>query len=602
MREASAAAVLLLLASIALPTPTASAQSLPRDVGGRLVIRTAEPGRSLDRPFIRPLKATNCGPGRKPIGSLCVNVAPTPCPSGHIRRNGRCTKATNDIANPGSISLPCPKGQKRLGKRCVEVATPQPCPPGRIRVRGDCIKSTNDVANPDGTTQPCPKGHRRQGKRCILVGTSDPPVVTFPEGGCDKGYQRRGKRCVAVDPPSSPPPAGPPVAPPKVATPPPVVPPPILALTANRPHRPREILVLLPTANAPAVTTELMRRHSLVAADTLPIILIDATLVRFTLVDNRPLEQVLAALAGDSSVLAVQPNYRFEASEAPAAVVKRYPQYAPAKMRIAEAHAIAKGRGVKLAIIDTGIDETHPEIAGAVVDRFDSLREGAPKPEAHGTAITGLISARISLEGIAPEARVLSVRAFASSPGGPPQSTSLALIRAIDWAFATEARLFNMSFAGPQDGLLGKVIAAAAKKGAIFVAAAGNGGPDAPPAYPGAYPDVIAVTATDEREQLFSMAQRGEHIAIAAPGVDVLAPAPGAAYDISSGTSIAAAHVTGVIALILQRDPGAPPEAVRAILKETARKPDTADARQFGAGHIDAERALASMGAHAELD
>lgn len=601
MRDRIAVVALLLAACFALLMPSASAQSPLRELtAGKLT--------------------GHCGPGRRAIGRLCVNVGPTTaCPPGRVRLKGHCTKPLDGIANPGSISLPCAKGQKRRGKRCVDVGTPQICPPGRVRVRGDCIKSPIDVADPGGIARPCPKDHKRIGKRCIEIGTpcpsgkvlyrgrcdnisTPPPVVTLPEGKCRESYERRGKRCVAVLPPSSPPPSGPPVVPPKATTPLPAIPQSILALTANRPHRPREVLVLLSTADAPAATTELMRRRSLVAVDSSPVALIDATLVRFSIVDNRPLEQVLAALAGDSSVLAAQPNYRFEVSDELAGGAKRYPQYAPAKMRIPEAHAIAKGRGVKLAIIDTGIDERHPEIMGAVADRFDSLREGELRAESHGTAVAGLISARINLRGIAPEARVLSVRAFASNKGGTAQSTSLALVRGIDWAFAAEARLFNLSFAGPHDELLGKVIAAAAKKGAIFVAAAGNGGPDAAPAYPGAFPDVIAVTATDDREQVFSRAQRGAYVAIAAPGVDILTPAPGATYDISSGTSIAAAHVTGIVALILQRDPSASPEAVRAILRTAARRSDVLDTQRIGAGHVDARRALEKLEARAELD
>ncbi|MCC7250968.1 S8 family serine peptidase [Hyphomicrobium sp.] len=601
MRTRVAAAAALLFAFLALPMSAANAQFPLRDVeAGKL--------------------AGHCGPGRKAIGRLCINVGPKLCPPGRIRLKGHCAKLPDRVVIPGNITLPCPKGHKRRGKRCVEVGTPQVCPPGRVRRHGACVKTPDDVANPGGIVEPCPKGHKRLGKRCIEIVTPQPcpkgqvlrrgkcgavpvpPVVTFPEEACRMGYERRGKHCVAVVPPSSPPSIAPPTAPPKTATPPPSVPPSILALTANRPHRPREILVLLPTADAQARTTDLMRRHSLVAVDSLPIPLIDATLVRLTLVDNRPLEQVLAALAGDSSIQAAQPNYRFEASEMHIAGVKHRLQYAPAKMRIPEAHAIARGRGVKLAVIDTGIDETHPEIAGAIANRFDSLREGAPRAEPHGTAITGLISARLSLQGIAPEARVLSVRAFAGGESGPPQSTSLALVRAIDWAFAAGARVFNMSFAGPRDELLGKVIAAAARKGAIFVAAAGNGGPNAPPAYPGAFPDVIAVTATDDREQIYSAATHGGHIAIAAPGVDILAPAPGAVYDFSSGTSMAAAHVTGIVALILERDPDASPAAVRTILTKTARKPNAADPAIFGAGHIDALRALENLETRAGLE
>ena len=103
------------------------------------------------------------------------------------------------------------------------------------------------------------------------------------------------------------------------------------------------------------------------------------------------------------------------------------------------------------------------------------------------------------------------------------------------------------------------------------VAAAGNLGEKSPPQYPAADPNVIAVTATDADDKLYSGANRGDHIAVAAPGVDIVVPAPNAAYDITTGTSVAAAHVSGVVALILARKPDADPETVRVILQSSAK-------------------------------
>jgi hypothetical protein len=94
-----------------------------------------------------------------------------------------------------------------------------------------------------------------------------------------------------------------------------------------------------------------------------------------------------------------------------------------------------------------------------------------------------------------------------------------------------------MSFAGPPDSLLRVALQKAYNKGIVLVAAAGNAGPDSEPLYPGAYPGVIAVTATDNRDQLFPGSNRGTYIAVAAPGVDVFAPAPDGAYQLTTGTS-----------------------------------------------------------------
>jgi subtilisin family serine protease len=153
-----------------------------------------------------------------------------------------------------------------------------------------------------------------------------------------------------------------------------------------------------------------------------------------------------------------------------------------------------------------------------------------------------------------------------------------------------------MSFAGPADPLLQRATAGARQKGATMVAAVGNAGPQSPPLYPAADPNVIAVTATDANDQLFPMANRGAYVAAAAPGVDILIATPGDSYQISSGTSYAAAYASGVAALILERRPTLQPEAIRRILLATARNlgPKGRD-DQFGAGLIDAYGAVLSV-------
>ena len=166
------------------------------------------------------------------------------------------------------------------------------------------------------------------------------------------------------------------------------------------------------------------------------------------------------------------------------------------------------------------------------------------------------------------------MRAFRGGKKSPAQSTSLQLLKGINWAFDAGAKIMNMSFTGPMDPLLERIVKAAAEKGVIFIAAAGNNGPKGAPVYPAAYPEVIAVTATDEKDKLYGKANRGDYISIAAPGVDIIAPALKGSYELSSGTSMAAAHVSGVVALLLERDGKLDWSEVRAILSASARKPD----------------------------
>jgi len=129
----------------------------------------------------------------------------------------------------------------------------------------------------------------------------------------------------------------------------------------------------------------------------------------------------------------------------------------------------------------------------------------------------------------------------------------------------------------------------------VLVAAAGNAGPQSRPLYPAAYPDVIAVTATDADDRLFDKANRGTHIAVAAPGVAILAAAPGESYQMQSGTSFSAAQVSGIAALLLERNRQLDPVAIRRILTSTARDLGPAGHDdQFGAGLVDAFGAVSS--------
>lgn len=311
-----------------------------------------------------------------------------------------------------------------------------------------------------------------------------------------------------------------------------------------------------------------------------------ATVVHYRIVRRRPVAAVVRALEADRRVEAAQPNHVFKLSAGALAAA----QYAAVKMRLKEAHASATGAGVAVAVIDSGVDRNHPALKGAVADSFDAI--GGPfKPDAHGTAVAGLAAARGELVSVAPAARILAARAFAGEGGGG--GTTLHILRALDWASARGAKVVNMSFAGPKDPAIAAFIAAGTLRGAVYVAAAGNAGPDSPPLYPGAEPNVIAATATDADDRLLEVANRGAHLAVAAPGVEVLVAAPGGRYGLLSGTSMAAAEVSGLVALLLEARPDLAPADVRAALSNTARDLGAAgfDA-EFGAGAVDARAAL----------
>ncbi len=363
--------------------------------------------------------------------------------------------------------------------------------------------------------------------------------------------------------------------------------------------RDREVLVTLAAGATAATVNELSQALGLDGETLYTSNLLGTRVVRFRIPDTRSLGEVVQQLASDARVALAQPNYVFTASQGAAKPVPLpvplplpVPQYAPQKLHLDEAHKLAQGKRIKIAVIDTAIDTAHPAFGGAAIATFDALGETTPVAELHGTSIAGILGARAQLIGVAPEASVLGARAFAANAKGLAQSHSLAILKALDWSVMNGARVINMSFAGPEDPLLGRAIAAAIVQGAVIVSAAGNGGPDAKPAFPAAFPNVIAVTATDTADATYKSANRGSYIAIAAPGVDIIGAAPNGAYDLSSGTSMAAAHVSGIAALMLEKNPKLTPNGVRAALIGSARKIDGSAATDLGAGIVDAVGAL----------
>jgi subtilisin family serine protease len=250
---------------------------------------------------------------------------------------------------------------------------------------------------------------------------------------------------------------------------------------------------------------------------------------------------------------------------------------------------------VLVAVIDSKVDADHPDLAGAIVDRYDAV--GRPEQaHSHGTGMAGAIASHRKLLGIAPGARILAVHAFSTSARQSPEATTRQIITGIEWAIGKGARVINMSFAGPYDPMIQLAMRNAAAKGVILIAASGNMGAKSPPLYPAADPHVIAVTATDETDRLFAQAVRGPHLAVAAPGVDVAVPAPGDTYQFTTGTSVAAAHVSGVAALLLERHPSVDARTVLEVLTSTARNlnPKGRD-DQYGWGLIDPAAALQEL-------
>ncbi|MDA9525126.1 peptidase [Bradyrhizobium sp. CCBAU 11434] len=332
-----------------------------------------------------------------------------------------------------------------------------------------------------------------------------------------------------------------------------------------------EFVAEIDSALSPTEADELARRHGLTRVSSENFPLIGATVGLFRITDGRPYETARREFAADASVRSLQPNFRYVLQDQkPGVPTEGDPaQYVLSKLRLPQAHTLVHGANVTVAVIDSGIDAKHPELANSIADNFDALgsSEGA---HVHGTGIAGAIVAHTKLMGSAPEARIIAIRAFGGTTGGA-ESSSYIILRSLNYAAEHGAQIVNMSFAGPKDAVIERAIAATAARGLVLIAAAGNAGAKSPPLYPAANPNVIAVSATDQQDKLFTASNRGNYIALAAPGVDIFLPAPDGKYQITSGTSFSAAYVSGVAALLLERNYTLKPEAVRMTLAKTAR-------------------------------
>ncbi len=360
--------------------------------------------------------------------------------------------------------------------------------------------------------------------------------------------------------------------------------------------------------NVPQATVDAAaRRLGLVTVASQNFSLAGGTLMHFRIANGRPVSDVVRDLEGENIGIA-QPNYvyrlqqdaRTPAPLAPLPPLSPLPhgdpaQYAVAKLHLVEAHKLATGAGVLVAVIDSQVDTGHPDLGGTIAGSFDAVGNHE-RPDEHGTEMTGAIVAHRKLLGVAPRARILAIHAFSPEAQSSAQTTTAHILAGIDFAIAKGARVINMSFAGPYDPLLSRALKKAHDKGIVLVAAAGNAGPQSPPLYPAADENVIAVTAVDENDKLLPQANQGPHIALAAPGVNVLEPAPGGTYGYTTGTSVATALVSGVAALIIERDPGIDISTLEEVLYSSARDlgPKGRDS-QFGFGLVDPLHALDAL-------
>jgi hypothetical protein len=363
----------------------------------------------------------------------------------------------------------------------------------------------------------------------------------------------------------------------------------------DRDYLPDEVVIQLAANGADQTARSLAQRFRLTQVESFDVPGAGTRLYRWRISGRRTAPAVVRAIEADRSTVSVSLNYIMRLYGEPATEsMPPLDQYALAKMQLPQAHVLAQGSDVLIAIVDGGVDVSHSELRGVIEDTFDAAPAGG-KAHPHGTAVAGAIAAHARLKGSAPAARILAAQAFDRGQDRT-EGNGFTVAKAIYWATDRGARVINMSFAGLRDPSIEQSLRYARQKGVILVAAAGNKGPLSAPLFPAANPDVIAVTATDQNDKVFQAANRGKHIAVAAPGVELFLPGLNGTYQEISGTSFAAAEVSGTIALLIERNPGLTHDDARRILMSTARDlgPPGVDPH-FGAGLVDAYRAVLSI-------
>ncbi|MGC5320345.1 type VII secretion-associated serine protease mycosin [Micromonospora arida] len=278
------------------------------------------------------------------------------------------------------------------------------------------------------------------------------------------------------------------------------------------------------------------------------------------------------------------------------------------RLEPSSAWPLSRGAGVTVAVIDSGVSAAHPLLKGQVLEGRDfnglPARQGQCDEAGHGTLIAGIIAGRegtaVPFSGIAPAARILPIRVLpqlgaVNNPQLPAQ-----IAAAIDWAVAQGADVINLSLTTIPRPELTEAVERALAKGVVLVAAAGNRSEDSQnlPGYPAAYPGVIAVGGVDEQGGHVGTSISGDYVDIAAPGMNIVGPAPGNnGYRTvpEGGTSYAAAYVSGVAALVRAAYPSLDPQQVADRLERTADNPPEGQNADIGHGTVNPYRAVSSL-------
>src|SRR5262245_40219744 len=272
----------------------------------------------------------------------------------------------------------------------------------------------------------------------------------------------------------------------------------------------RQLIVTLAPATPEVWTSlakELSGEYGLDQVGAFPLTSLGVQCVVFQVSENRPLDDVLAQLTVDPRVESVQQNQFFQGLGALPGDPYASLQYGPRAVHADRAHAWVTGRGVRVAVVDTGVDTNHPDLRDRVVKTINFV-EGGEKTftsDQHGTAVAGVIGARadngMGIYGIAPDAELLAEKACWYRQSGTTEAwcSSWTLAKAIDFAIVERVRVLNLSLSGPPDPLLRRLIVKAMSEQSITVVAAVMEQGDPALSFPSSLSTVIAVVASDSQ-------------------------------------------------------------------------------------------------------
>ena len=304
-----------------------------------------------------------------------------------------------------------------------------------------------------------------------------------------------------------------------------------------------------------------------------PIKSLNVHCVVATLPANQAVTAFIDRLTADPRVASVQKMNAFESSASLDPYRKL--QVGLNKLGVTDVHAFATGDGVSVSIVDSGVDATHPDLDGVVVSQENFVDSAAMPAEQHGTGVAGVIAARtnngVGVAGVAPDADVHALRACwqKDESSAKARCNTLTLSRALDRVIEIKPRLLNLSLTGPYDPLLEQLLAIVLKQDTIVVAAFDEAR-DAGKRFPMAQPGVFYARNAD----LYADSQSRD--CLPAPGTDVLTLQPSNQYDVLNGNSLSAAHVSGVIALLLEHYPALTVGKLSDVLKESIAQHDGA--------------------------